>query len=256
MGHDATSDHHRRCRRRSRSRCCCGGAVVPAMSIFTPSGFSLPPLILLLLLFDTAPPPPAAIIPPSPPSPSTTSSSQFFLFLATYIAKKEYPSIDPPLHPWHNEHRFFDGSFGRPHLWHSHVAPTSSATPKPTTTAAHCAAAGDLLSPLPPLSPSVPQDRAPLVPLSPGGNLDDGIDNDYPAFFAALATPSMTKTPPSSRPSRLPQRRHLYRTPPKGTPRCRRRCPTPTWTGAPRTTTADIGPSRPPSPPYCSASPF
>ena len=119
----------RRCR--SRSRSCCGGAVAPAPSIFAPSGFSLLPLLLILLAFDTAPPPPAAITPSSPPSPSSSSSSSlFFLFLAAYLAKIENPSLDPPpLHPWHDEHRFFDGSFGRPHLWDSHVdpAPTSGA---------------------------------------------------------------------------------------------------------------------------------
>ena len=48
--------------------------------------------------------------------------------------------------------------------------------------------AGDLLPPLP---PSVAQDRAPLVPRPPGGDSDDG-DNDDPDFFVALTTPSTT----------------------------------------------------------------
>ena len=59
---------------------------------------------------------------PPPPSSSSSSSSLFFLFQAVYIAKMEYPSLDPPLHTWHDEHRFFDGSFGRPHLCHSRIA--------------------------------------------------------------------------------------------------------------------------------------
>ncbi len=63
-----------------------------------PGVFSIPPLLILFLAFDAAPPPPPAIA----PSPSPSSSSLFFLFLAAYIAEKEYPSLDPPLHPWHD----------------------------------------------------------------------------------------------------------------------------------------------------------
>ena len=201
-----------------------------------PGVFSIPPLLLLFLAFDAAPPPPPAIA----PSPSPSSSSLFFLFLAAYIAEKEYPSLDPPLHPWHDEHPFFDGSFGRPHLWHTHAAPAPTDDDGGPMRAgrrasASVAAAGDLFPPLP---PSVPQDRTlwhrglPVV------------------ILTMVAT---TTTPPSSRPSPLPRRRRLYRTPPKGTPRRRCQCPTLTWTGAPRTATADVGPSRPPSPPYRSA---
>ena len=42
----------------------------------------------------------------------------------------EYPSLDPPpLHPW-QEQRFFDRSFARPHLRHSHVvAPATAPAP-------------------------------------------------------------------------------------------------------------------------------
>ena len=48
--------------------------------------------------------PPAAITPSS-----SSSTSLFFLFQAAYIAEMEYPFLDPPLHTWHEEHRFFDG---------------------------------------------------------------------------------------------------------------------------------------------------
>jgi len=59
------------------------------------------------------------------PSSPSSSSSLFFLFQAAYIAEMEYPSLDQPLHTWHDEHSFFDRSSGRPHLCQSHVAPAS-----------------------------------------------------------------------------------------------------------------------------------
>jgi hypothetical protein len=180
------------CLLRSRSRSCCGGVVTPPRRSL-PSGFSLPPLLLLLLAFDTAPPPPAAITP---------------------FAEKEYPSLDSPLHPWHDKHRT---------SLTGHSAGRTCGTPT---------------SPLP---------LAPPTPMGAGGDSDNGDDDNEPAFFVALTTPSTTMplsppppernaawpssmptirttaktttTPPSLRPSRLTWRQRLHRTPPKRTPR-------------------------------------
>ena len=155
------------------------------------------------ILTPVPPLPPPCVTSSSPPSPSSSSLSLFFHFLAAYIAEKEYPSLDLPLHPCTTSIAFFPGGL---------AGPTCGTPTSP-----------------PPLTP----------PTDNGGRQRFGQrhDDNDPAFFG----------PHDSLDD------DAFILPPlKGTPRRCHQRPTPIWTGAPCTATVDIGPSRPPSPPYCS----